>query len=178
MNGTPPASVAYARLEGFAAAVGEEGFETGLIAAGPDAAFDTLVVAVGEEETGLYRLELSFVPGMEQELEGVSILQCFVAVASEVPAEHAAELARLTTILNARLPLVAFGHLERERMAIFRHLLLLPPDDAAGRGLVVQAVWLVSYLLAQLGAGVARVAAGQASADEVLRASRFAAVFT
>jgi hypothetical protein len=167
---------AKARLERFAAAVGGEGFETGLLTTGEGAPYDTLVVAVGEDEAS-YRLELSFVPGMEEELEGVSILQAFAAVASDVDAARAPDLQRLVALLNTRLPLVGFAHLERERIAGFRHLVLLPADEATATALAVQAVWLVSFLLARFGPAVAAVARGETTVEQALAATPHAAVF-
>ncbi len=155
-----------ARLLRFARAVEAESFPTRLVEATAEIPYDTLLVALeGEESEPGWRLELSFLPGMEEQLAGASLLQCFVHLPAEVAAEG--ELLRLLARLNARLPLVGFTYVEEQRMICFRHLLLLPADDATATALAVQATWMISYLLSLFGQAVLRVAQGEIPADAV-----------
>lgn len=164
-----------ARLERFAAALQKEGFETGLVPASSEIPYDNLLVAIGEDSR--YRLELAFLPGMEEQLAGMSLLQCFVALRMEVDPGVGDELRRLITTLNTRSPLVGFGYLEPQGIACFRHILTLPEDAETAEALVVQATWLVSYLVDLFGGGVAEVAADAAGAGEILDTEPFRRYF-
>lgn len=155
-----------ARLERFGSDLAAEGFPARLAAATAEIPYDTLLVALGGEEGEPgWQLELSFVPGMEAQLAGAALLQCFVHIPAAVAAEG--ELLRLIARLNTRLPLVGLGYLDAPRMVCFRHLLMLPADDAASAGLVVQTTWMISYLLSLLATAVARVAAGEIAGRDV-----------
>jgi putative sensory transduction regulator len=162
---TPPAQ----RLLRFARDLEIESFPSRLVEATEEIPYDTLLVAIageeGEDPRPGWRLELSFLPGMEEQLAGASLLQCFVHLPAEVAAPS--ELLRLLARLNARLPLVGFAYDEEQRMLCFRHLLLLPADDDVAAALVVQATWMTSYLLSLLGAAVTRVARGEMPAGAV-----------
>ena len=167
-----------AALAHWEALLAGEGFPTRLVPAGPDAPQDTLLAGVtGDDGTLLYQVELSFIPGMEEQLEGASLLQCFARVPGDAAPAAEPELARLLLRLNGRIPLVGFGFLEAERMLCFRHVLVLPADPAAADALVVQTAWLVSYLLTLFGASAAAVAAGALSADDAIRQSPFRSAF-
>jgi hypothetical protein len=149
-----------ARLARFARDLGEEDFPSRLVEATEEVPYDTLLVAVaGEDGEPGWRLELSFLPGMEEQLDGASLLQCFVQVPAAVAAEG--ELLRLLARLNTRLPLVGFAYLEEQRMVCFRHLLMLPADDETSAALVVQTTWMISYLLTLFANPVACVAQGE-----------------
>lgn len=162
MPPTPPAQ----RLLRFARDLEAESFPGHLVEATAEIPYDTLLVAVaGEEGDPGWRLELSFLPGMEEQLAGASLLQCFVHLPAEIAARG--ELLRLLARLNARLPLVGFAYVEEERMLCFRHLLLLPAVDDTAAALVVQATWMISYLLSLFGRAVARVARGEIPASAV-----------
>jgi hypothetical protein len=155
MPPTPPAQ----RLLRFARDLTAESFPGRLVEATAEIPYDTLLVAVaGEEGDPGWRLELSFLPG-------ASLLQCFVHLPAEIAARG--ELLRLLARLNARLPLVGFAYVEEERMLCFRHLLLLPAVDDTAAALVVQATWMISYLLSLFGRAVARVAQGEIPASAV-----------
>jgi hypothetical protein len=153
-------SAERARLLRFARDLDEESFPSRLVEATTEIPYDTLLVALaGEDGEPGWLLELSFLPGMEEQLAGAALLQCFVHLPAEVTAEG--ELLRLLARLNARLPLVGFTYVEEQRLLCFRHLLLLPADDAPAAALVVQATWMISYLLSLFGRSVARVAQGE-----------------
>lgn len=164
------------QLELFGHRLGEEAFETRLVPAGGAIPYDTLLVGItGDEEGGPgWQLELSFIPNLEEQLEGVSLLQCFVAL-SEVRAR--AELLRFVVRLNTKLPLVGFGALDEPSLACFRHTLMLPEDAETAAAMVVQAAWMISYLLTLFGQPVALVAAGDATVEEALRGHPFAHLF-
>lgn len=158
------------RLERYARELAALGFPTRLAPAGDERPYDVLLVGI-ENEAGdppAWQMELSFVPGMEEQLEGSSLAQCFVGLPVEVAAGAVPELQRTVVTLNRQLPLVGFGHLADPPMACFRHVLMLPRDDGAAAGLVVQCTWLVSYLLSLFAGPVAAVASGDATLREAL----------
>ncbi|HEX3548930.1 MAG TPA: hypothetical protein VHT53_01040 [Candidatus Elarobacter sp.] len=163
-------------LASFSAPLENEGFETALLAAGPDVPIETLMVAVGEPHGATWRLELAYFPGMEQELDDCAVMQCFAPVVDDVAPARFEELRRLTSALTGRMPFGTFIVLERERVAAFRHTLLLPPQREAAVTLVTQATWLISYLLSTFGAAVVQTAGGS-TADDALDATPFAQVF-
>jgi hypothetical protein len=175
MSLTSPAH--RAQLELFASRLGDEAFATRLVPAAGAIPYDTLLVGItGDEEGGPgWQLELSFLPNLEDQLEGVSLLQCFVALPAEVRARG--ELLRFAVRLNAKLPLVGFGALDEPPVACFRHTLMLPEDAEIAAAMVVQAAWMISYLLTLFGRPVARVAAGEATIEEALRGHPFAHLF-
>lgn len=166
------------RLEAFERLLRANGFPTRLMPGGEEVPYDVLLAglsdAAGRTE---WQLELSFVPGMEAELEGASLLQCFVHLPAKVPPAAEDELRRLVVRLNGRLPLVGFGWLDAERMACFRHTALLPGDDAAADEVVLQTAWMIGYLLSVFGAGVQAVAEGRLGFEEAIRDSAFRDVF-
>lgn len=159
--------------------LGGEGFPTRLVRAGEEGVpYDVLLAGVaGEGREAPLQMELSFVPGMEEQLEGASLLQCFVHLPAQVPDAAVPELVRLAALLNTRLPLVGFGYLEAERMACFRHVLMLPRDPAPAEALVVQTTWIVSYLLDVFGGAVEAVAAGERSLRDALSGHPFQGLF-
>lgn len=174
MSLTSPAH--RAQLELFGRRLGEEAFETRLVSAEGAIPYDTLLVGItGDEEGALgWQLEFSFIPNLESQLEGVSLLQCFVAL-PEVRAR--AELLRFAVRLNTKLPLVGFGALDEPSIACFRHTLMLPEDAETAAAMVIQAAWMISYLLTLFGQPVALVAGGEATIEEALRGHPFAHLF-
>src|SRR5436189_2436871 len=86
-----------AELERFSELLSEDEYLTELAAATEDLPYDTLVVRIEtfEEPNRLWRLELSFLPGLEDELKDVSILQCYVALANYTAGANSASLERL-----------------------------------------------------------------------------------
>ncbi|HEU0052698.1 MAG TPA: hypothetical protein VFQ39_05955 [Longimicrobium sp.] len=168
-----------ARLRAFEEAIRAQGFDTAFVPASDEVPYDVLAVALGGDEAGdaVHQLELSFIPGMEEQLEGAALLQCFVHLPAEVPAAAEDGLRRLIALLNGRLPLVGFGWLEAEEMLCFRHAMMLPPDDRTATPLVVQAVWMIGYLLSVFADTVVEVATGARAVDDALRDNPFRSVF-
>ncbi len=166
-------------LERWGGLLAGEGFPWRLVRAGEEGTpHDTLLVGVGGEGAAhTHQLELSFVPGMEAQLQGAALLQCFAAVPAEVRDAAVPELLRTIALVNGRLPLVGFGYLEAERMPCFRHVLMLPAAPGAADPLVVQTTWVASYLLTVFGEAVAAAASGRLGADAALAGTPFAGLF-
>lgn len=163
-------------LAGFASSLAGEGFGVEIVPAAGDIPYDVLLVALAPEGEGDGRqLELSFLPGLEEQLAGASLLQCFVALPAEVAAE--AELERLIARINAQLPLVGFGFWRERRLPCFRHILMLPDEPGTAASLVVQAAWMISYLLSLFAESVADVARGHFKTEDALARGPFAHVF-
>lgn len=166
------------RLEGYERLLRAQAFPTRMMPASAEIPYDVLLVGLADADgAGEWQLELSFVPGMEEEMEGAALLQCFVHVPAEVPPGAEDDLRRLVLRLNSRLPLVGFGWLDAERMACFRHTAVLPADDAAAGEVVVQAAWMIGYLLSVFGGGVQAVASGRLGFEAALRQNVFRDVF-
>jgi hypothetical protein len=139
-----------AELERFRDLLSKAAYQTELLAASDSVPYDTLLVRIEsfEEENRVWRLELSFLPGLEEELQGVSILQCFVALSDQVSEEHRSSLNELIVQRNAKLPLGNFGLLDNPGMLFFKHNAMLPNDNAAVSDKIVhELVPLTTYLI-------------------------------
>jgi hypothetical protein len=131
--------------------------------------------AEGGGETGP-RLEISFAPGMEEQLGEASILQCFIPIAAVQP-EAEIDLLRLLNRVNAASPLPAsFFFWEQRRMACLRATVMLPADAGGAEALAVEAVWMCDYLMETFGAAVAEVAIGAKSLADAVGDHPFAAL--
>ena len=167
-----------ARLQEFERELRAEGFPTNVVHESAEVPYDVLLVGLSDnEETRQWQLELSFIPGMEEDLEGAALLQCFAHLPAEVPPAAEAELRRLIVRVNAKLPLVGFGWLDAERMPCFRHVAMLPGDDGAAGEVVVQLAWMTGYLLGVFAPTIESVASGARTADEAIADNVFREVF-
>ena len=93
-------------------------------------------------------VELSFLPGLEQEIKGAYIMQCFVPVLVQVPVSLNETLAVMINRINTRLPLVGFGLLEPHSILYFKHNLLLPYSSQSIITKIMQeTLTMISYLL-------------------------------
>lgn len=167
-----------ARLQAFERLLRAQGFPTNVVLESPEVPYDVLLVGLSDtEETRHWQLELSFVPGMEEDLEGAALLQCFAPLPAEVPPGAEDELRRLIVRVNAKLPLVGFGYLDAERMPCFRHIAMLPRDEAAAGEVVVQLAWMAGYLLGVFARTIEAVASGAQTFEEALADNVFSEVF-
>lgn len=168
-----------ARLQAFERLLRAQGFPTSLVLAGAEVPYDVLLAGLSDTDSARqWKLELSFLPGMEEELEGLSLLQCFVHLPVQAAPAALGELRRLIVRLNGKLPLVGFGWLDAEGMACFRHVAMLPAAEAAAGEVVVQLAWMTGYLLGVFAPAVLAVAAGTRTADQALADNTFREVFT
>jgi hypothetical protein len=167
-----------ARLQAFERLLRAQGFPTNVVLESPDVPYDVLLVGLGDaEETRHWQLELSIVPGMEEDQEGAALLQCFAPLPAEVPPGAEDELRRLIVRLNTRIPVVGFGYLDAERVPCFRHVAMLPRDDGAAGEVVVQLAWMTGYLLGVFAPTIEAVASGAQTFEEALADNVFSEVF-
>lgn len=131
-------------LERFAELLSQEAYEVQLVPAAGDVPYDALMVKLELFEK-VWWIELSFLPGLEDELDDVSILQCFVAL-SEQTAE--AGLEKLIVKTNANLPIGSFGLLDDPGILFFKHNALLPNDNqVASFQIIHELVAMTGYLI-------------------------------
>jgi hypothetical protein len=131
-------------LEQFAELLSQEAYEVQLVPAAGNVPYDTLMVKLElfEKEPRVWWLELSFLPGLEDELDDVSILQCFVALSEQTADE------KLIVKVNANLPIGSFGLLDDPGILFFKHNALLPNDNqAASFQIVHELVAMTGYLI-------------------------------
>ncbi len=135
------------QLEAFSEALMKEGFSVNIIEKSEERPYETVLVFLTQENhpAGGLQLELSFIPNMEEQLAGLSLLQCFVDV-SNTSIDNL-ELEKAVTTVNQSIPLVGFGILAKPTMLCFRHTLMLLPKMEDNIPLVIQTTWLISYLL-------------------------------
>ena len=148
-------------LERFAELLSQEAYQVQLVPAAGAVPYDTLLVKLD-----LWWLELSYLPGLEDELDDVSILQCYVALS-----EHTAGagLERLIVKLNAKLPIGSFGLLENPRMLFFKHNAMLPNDNhVASFQIVHELVAMTGYLVGTFSGSLIKIATGEKSVDEAM----------
>jgi hypothetical protein len=152
-----------AELRRFDDLLSKEAYQTELLAASDSVPYDTLLVRIEsfEEENRVWRLEMSFLPGLEEELEGVSILQCFVALSDQLSEEHRSSLNELIVKCNAKLPMGSFGLLDNPGMLFFKHNAMLPNDNAAVSDMMVhELVPMATYLISTFSEPLIRLTAG------------------
>ncbi|MFL6278335.1 MAG: hypothetical protein ACJ74G_24385 [Blastocatellia bacterium] len=168
-----------AALECFGELLSKQAYQTELQPAGNGVPYDTLLVRIEsfEEENRVWRLELSFLPGLEGDLERVSILQSFVSLSNQIAEAHGAALNRLLVKLNAKLPVGAFGLLDNHGQLFYKHNAMLPDDSPdAGDQIVQELVPMTTYLIALFSEPLIRVASGQKTVEEALADMPFADV--
>ncbi len=168
-----------AALERFAELLAGEAYQTSLLPASDAVPYDVLLVRIEtfEQENRVWRLELSFLPGLENDLDDVSILQGFVELSDQISEEQRPSLNRLILKINAKLPIGGFGLLDEPRMLFFKHNALLPDDnDEVGFRVVRELVAMITYLIATFSAPLIQVAAGQKTYEEAMAAHPFSKI--
>ena len=149
-------------LEQFGELLVQEAYEVQLVPAAGVVPYDTLMVKLD-----LLWLELSFLPGLEDELDDVSILQCFVAVCERTV--DAAGFERLIGKLNAKLPIGGFGLLDDPQVLFFKHNSMLPNDDrVASFQIVHELVAMSGYLIGVFSSSLIEVATGEKTVDAAM----------
>jgi len=146
-------------LEQFAELLSREAYELQLVPAAGEVPYDTLMVKVD-----LFWLELSFLPGLEDELDDVSILQCFVALSEQTPDE------KLIIKINANLPIGSFGLLENPKVLFFKHNSMIPNNNpVAGSQIVHELVAMTGFLIGVFSEPLIKLATGEITAEEAIR---------
>lgn len=167
-------------LQRFDDALTHEGFSTSMLEKVPERPYDLLLVFIPQEQhpAGGVQLELSFIPDMDQQLAGLSLMQFFAGLANDLPPSALTELQKAVISVNRFSPLVGFGILAQPAMLYFRHVLMLPKAVEESIPLVVQTTWLVSYLVDVFGNNLIQVANGHASLAEAFREHPFGHLLT
>jgi hypothetical protein len=150
-------------LARFRDLLSKKAYQTQLLAASDGVPYDTLLVQIEsfEEPNRVWRLEMSFLPGLEEDLESVSILQCFVALSDHLSTEHRASLHELIVKRNAKLPIGSFGLLDNPEMLFFKHNALLPNDNAVvSDQIVLELVPMSTYLISTFSEPLTRFISG------------------
>lgn len=127
----------------------KEGFTTSLEPATEDAPLDQLFVLLqlDEPEVELI-LELAYVPGIEDELDDIKLLQFYAGLPFAVDEASIDRWMRLVLKSNLALPMMGFGINEEDGYLYFRFVLPLPKKPSnADRALVVQSAWMVFFLV-------------------------------
>lgn len=111
--------------------------------------YDVLLVKIYNPSREIFwQAELSFLPGLEEDLPEFYIMQCFVPMVLQVPVHLNLPLASLITKINTKLPLVGFGLLESHAAIYFKHNMLLPHEQQAVNSKIVEeTLSMVGYLL-------------------------------
>jgi hypothetical protein len=115
-----------------------------------------------------YLLELVYVPGLENQLENVKLLQFYVHIPGEVELSATEDIKKLVLHLNVNTPLMGWGFQEELELLYFRHILVI--SDSSGEGnqaVIVQTVWLIFYLLESLYSTIKSIAMGEKHFEEV-----------
>jgi len=158
-------------LERFGELLSQEAYQVQLVPATGNVPYDTLLVKLElfEKENRIWWLELSYLPGLEDELDDVSILQCYVALSDHTAEENRAGLERLIVKLNAKLPIVGFGLLDNPRVLFFKHNAMLPNDNhVAGFQIVHELVSMTTYLIGVFSEPLIKMATGEKTAAEAM----------
>jgi hypothetical protein len=156
----------------------QRGIPTHLVPEGDQAPYDTLLVGLGDGETQSWRLELSFLPGLEDELDEVSILQCFAPVVDLTESPGLSALHELILLINPKLPLGSFGIITAPPLVFWKHNALLTNEQPQSNAtLVSELVMLAGYLLSLFTGALTRVATGESDVATAMQDPRFAHVY-
>jgi|ERR1043165_2850359 hypothetical protein len=158
-------------LERFGELLSQEAYQVQLVPAAGGIQYDTLLVKLEsfEKENRVWQLNLSFLPGFEDDLDDVSILQCYVALSEYIGEENRAGLERLIVKVNAKLPIVGFGLLEHPSVLFFKHNAMLPNDDrVASFRIVKELVAMTTYLISTFSGPLIKMATGEKTAEEAM----------
>jgi len=132
-----------------------------------------------EEKNRIWQLEMSYLPGLEKDLDNVSILQSFVALSDGSPDEHRASLSQLIVKLNVKLPIGCFGLLDNPRLLFFKHNAMLPNDNhAVSWQIVRELVPMTAYLITTFSESLIQVATGKRTIEEAIAGMPFSNVFS
>jgi hypothetical protein len=160
-----------AELEQFGELLLQEAYEVHLVPAAGEVPYDTLLVKLEsfEKANRVWWLELSFLAGLEDELDDVSILQCYVALSERTAGENTSSLERLIVKLNAKLPIGGFGLLDNPRVLFFKHNAMLPNDNqVAGFQIVHELVAMIGYLIGVFSEPLIKIASGEMAAEDAM----------
>lgn len=167
-------------LQQISNALTQEGFEVRILEKSHERPYGVLLVFLSLEThpVGGLQLELSFVPEMEEQLLGLSLMQCFVGLTGNLSTHSQTELQQAVIGINRFCPLVGFGILSQPPMLCFRHTMMLPSKVEHGLPLVIQTTWLISYLMDVFGNNLTQVAEGFASIDQAFKGHPFSHFLT
>ncbi len=169
-----------AELERFRDLLSKEGYQTQLLAAPDGVPYDTLLVRIesSEEENRIWSLEISFLPGLENDLDDVSILQCFVALSNQLFEDHRPSLNHLLVTINGKLPIGGFGVADNPKMLFFKHNAMLPNDnDAASYKIFRELIPMTTYLITTFSEALIQVATGHRTIEKAIADMPFSDVF-
>jgi hypothetical protein len=141
-----------ALLEKIAGRLSATGFNTHHLPADEEVPFDRLRAALPADAPDLppWEIDLAFSPGLEKEIEGAWLLQCFAVLPIEPAPGTEAGLADELLAIDGIIPLGSFGYLKETRTVYWRHVLLVPRKaQDVTLTLVGEAVWLGAFLLEQ-----------------------------
>ena len=110
---------------------------------------DRLLIELPREDSSQeLQLELLFIPGLDEELEGKKLLQFFVYMPVEISQSARDELKTAILDVNLNLPLMAFGLDTENQFVYFRHVAMFGKDLAAkDLEVVTELVWMVYYVV-------------------------------
>lgn len=153
-----------------------EGFRVSVAAGGPAVPYDALIIEMDalEEEGPSWQIELSLLPFMEEQLENVSILQCFAPISVGLAENVENELNWLITRINTKLPLVGFGFLEEGRVVYFKHNAVIVNNAQTGNYQQVrEIVTMIGFLVTNFRPALHAAANGEKSGREALVGNPF-----
>ena len=158
------------------------GYSVSLVPGGTQAPYDALLALVEDtaDPDRRWQVEISFMPQLEEQLEDVSILQCFAPISIGTAEGEQVIPQLLWTInrINTKLPLTGFGYLESENTLYFKHNAMLH-NQAAGRNeeVVGEILDMITFQLNNFGYILYEVANGLKSGREALQASPFSQLY-
>jgi len=146
----------------------EEGFETRLVSPEEDgeAPSDQLLVALPDEHRPWdWHLELMFLPDLVEPV----VLQVFCLLPFQPNPASVGDLARFLMALNNHMPITGFELSESDGWIFFRHMLACTVAGVDSN-LLVDVIWMTSYLVDRFGSHIQGIAAGNQSLAQALAA--------
>ncbi len=139
--------------------------------------YDRILVKIYAESEGeriFWPMELAFLPGLENDLKGFTLLQCYTPVVAGVPVNMETAIAVMTTRINTKLILGGFGLLASFHLLFYKfNSLIADTQIENAHNSIHESLSIASYLLSNFHKAFTDVATGKASVEGAMKAMPF-----
>ena len=131
-----------------------------------------------EGQNRYWPVELAFLPNLENDLKGFSLLQCYVPVIADVPASANDSLSSMIAIINPKLAIGQFGLLTQHSLFCFKHNTILENENIEGSyGALNEMLNMIHYLLESFHEAFLGVIKGEMTVQESIGSLPFKEIY-
>lgn len=131
-----------------------------------------------EGQNRYWPVELAFLPGLENDMKGFSLLQCYVPVIAEIPEDSHGALSSMITIINPKLAIGQFGLLTQHNLFCFKHNTILENELLEGSfGALNEMLNMIHYLLESFHDAFQGVIKGEMTIQESISSLPFKEIY-